>query len=137
MVTIHLAFLVFSIAVMIFADKQALSWVLGRRERLDERTLQRTHLLMWVGLGGMIITGVIMASSYLDVLMQQPYFIGKMLFVGILFTNGIVIGYLTPIASTRSFASLSTLEKIPLLVSGAASLVGWVGAFVMAKLMFG
>jgi hypothetical protein len=122
---------------MIFADKQAMSWVLGRMERLDERTLQRTHLLMWVGLGGMIITGVIMASSYVDQLILQPYFVAKMTFVGILFANGIVIGYLSPIASKKSFASLSVREKVPLFISGTASLVGWVGAFVMAKLLFG
>lgn len=137
MVTIHLGFLVFSIAVMLFADKQALSWVMGRREFLDARTLHIAHLMMWVGLGGMIVTGVTMASEYFEVLLQQPYFIAKMTFVGILFANGIVIGYLSPIATTRAFATLSIREKIPLLVSGAASLVGWVGAFVMAKLMFG
>lgn len=137
MITLHLSFLAFSVAVILFADKQALSWMTGRQATLNAKTLHYTHLAMWVGLGGMIVTGAIMASSFLDSLIQQPYFILKMVFVGVLFVNGLAIGYLSPIASTKTFASLTLSEKIPLILSGSASFIGWIGAFVMAKLLFG
>ncbi len=130
-------FLAFSVAVMLFADKQAISWMTGRQSLLDAKTLHYTHVAMWIGLGGMIVTGVILASSYIEALLQQPYFIYKMAFVAVLFINGLVIGYLSPIASAKTFASLSVREKIPLLLSGAASLGGWIGAFVMAQQLFG
>jgi hypothetical protein len=137
MVTFHICFLVFSVAVMLYADKQALQWVTGKRLVLDAKMLERVHLLMWIGLGGMIVTGVIMAQEHIALYLQQPYFIAKMAFVGLLFVNGIVIGYLSPIASTKAFVSVPLREKIVLAMSGAASLGGWVGAFVMAKLLFG
>lgn len=136
MIIIHLSALVFSVMVMLYADKQAFSWILGKTEKLDEKKLNRTHLAMWLGLGTMIASGVTMLAPQWSYLSKEPLFMMKMLFVAILVTNGVLIGRLVTVATTRTFASLSIKEKVPLFASAIFSLIGWIGAFTMAKILF-
>ena len=133
---IHVASLLFSVCVMLFADKQVLSWMRGKSETLNAKTVHLTHMLMWVGLGGLMVTGVIMLIPQWEYLKHEPLFLMKMLFVAVLVTNGVLLGRLAPIATERSFASLSLKDKIPLFVSGGISLTAWIGAFVLAKMLF-
>ena len=136
MVNIHLLGLFFSIGVMLYADKQVVSWLRGKPELLDAKELHYTHLLMWLGLATMIASGIYMLIPQWSFLSQEPFFMMKMLFVAILITNGVLIGRLAPLATERTFASLTMKEKIPLFASGAISLIGWMGAFAMAKILF-
>ncbi len=136
MITIHLTGLVFSLGVMLYADKQVVSWLRGKPELLDAKKLERTHILMWVGLGAMVASGIYMLIPQWSYLSAEPLFMIKMFFVGILITNGVLIGRLAPIATLHSFRSLTLKEKLPLFASGAISLTAWVGAFAMAKILF-
>ncbi len=71
-----------------------------------------------------------------EFLLQQRLFQLKLLFVGLLTANGVVLGRLMHIATEQTFRSTTGKQKIVLMVSGVASLVGWIGAFMMAKLLF-
>ena len=136
MVALHLTFLAWSVVVILFADKQATSWFFGKKETLSHDTLKLMHWGVWLGLLGLIITGAIMAYPMLSFLLGNPKFIAKMLFVGILVTNAFLIDSLMKVAGERSFASLTTRERIPLFASGTISLTAWVGAAVLGFLLF-
>jgi hypothetical protein len=49
-----------------------------------------------------------------------------MAFVATLVINSFIIGFLQETAITRSYASLSFKEKVPLFVSGAVSTACWI-----------
>lgn len=51
-----------------------------------------------------------------------------MAFVVTLICNGLVIGKLQHVATTKTFSSLTFTEKLPLFISGAVSTLAWVGA---------
>ena len=134
--SLHIAAVIFSFGVIMLADKQAFSWIRGKQVTLDPKRLHLYHLLTWVGLLVLVVTGVIMLWPRADYLLRQPLLIMKMLFVGILLVNAILIGRLMNLAVMRSFASLSKRELIPLFASGAFSMIGWVGALVVAIAVF-
>lgn len=77
-------------------------------------------------LGLMIITGFSLFWPLREFLLTRPQFYLKMSFVIALIINSIVISYLQKIATTRSFASLTLKEKLPLFISGAFSTVCWI-----------
>jgi len=136
MLTLHILSLIFSVCVVGFADKYALSWVTGKRPLLRERTLVTYHVLTWLGLLSLIVTGIFLALPMLGYLLSQPLFIMKVLFVGVLLVNAILIGRLSEIARTRTYASLSWGERMPLFTSGAVSVVSWSGALILALIVF-
>ena len=133
MILIHLAILCITVVGIILADKYALSWVRGVNQVLDAKRLKKYHYWVGVGLIGMIITGVVMYSGKTDELnVSNLAFVGKMCFVGLLVINSFVIGALTRVATVRTYASLTLKEKMPLMISGIVSAVGWVGAITLA-----
>ena len=125
---VHLSILALTALVILFADEQGFAWMRGKVSLLDPRRMRWLHRLMWTGLAGMIVTGLIQFLPAYEYYLAEPAFIMKMCFVGILVLNGILIGRLQSIAAERPFASLSTAEKLPLLASGAISTIGWVSA---------
>ncbi len=124
MTFIHVVFLCFSIGVIFLADKDALSWMRGKQETIDSKKIHRLHLLTWTGLIGLISSGVFLflPRTYL---LSDPIFILKLLFVGILVVNAVLIGRLMHIATTHSFSKLTRGEKMELFISGAISTVSW------------
>ena len=136
MLTLHVLAFVFSFGVIWKADKEAFAWVRGKKEILNRRTLRLYHVLTWLGLLALIITGAVLSYPMYDYLLRQPLFIMKLLFVGILLVNAVLIGRLMKVTTTRPFASLSWDERFPLLTSGAISSLSWLGAFVLALALF-
>lgn len=133
MVPIHLLILAVTVIGIVLADKYGLSWVRGTTPTLDSKKLNRYHWWVGIGLAGMILTGAAMASGRPEDFNAQNYaFVAKLAFVGILVVNAFVIGALSKVATTRTYASLSTKEKIPLYLSAAASAIGWIGAITFA-----
>lgn len=133
---VHILGIGFAIAYIFQADKQAFAWVFGKTETFDTQVMHTIHRMMWIGLGTIVISGIFLTVPRWDYLIQQPLFIMKILFVGILFFNGILIGRLMDSASGRSFASLSNSEKIQLMASGAFSTIGWLGAITLGIVLF-
>jgi len=130
-VTLHFSAVIFSLAVLVIADVQAFLWLIGKKEVLNARLIKALHILMWIGLLVTATLGASLAYPILSYLLVHPPFLLKMMFVGTLITNAFLIGAHYTIATERSFASLSSKERIPLFVSGALSTLGWVGAFVI------
>ncbi len=136
MEALHLAFLGGSVIVILISDEHALSWMLGKSETLPEARMRLLHHLAIAGLAGMIATGVILLYPRADFLLAQPLFQIKLLLVGILVANAVLIGKLMPIASERPFATLCRAEAVPLYVSGLLSTLSWVSAAAIGFYLF-
>lgn len=136
MLVAHLLSLGFVLGVMTLADKEAFSWIRGRKETLEPSTLRQYHLLVWLGLGALVFSGAYLLYPRWGELLSQPLFVIKLLFVAILFVNGFLIGRLQGHATARSWASLPLREKIELLASGAISLISWAAAAALGLYLF-
>lgn len=117
------------------ADHMGFSWIRGNVAKLDEAIVKKYHKATWIGLILMIVTGVLLFLPA-QARIVYPQFYIKMGFVGALLINSIVIGKLSKTPTIKTFASLSTKEKIPLFISGAVSTISWVGAALMALFIF-
>ncbi len=127
-VTIHLGILVTTALVILYSDHQAFDYMRGKKSLLSFKTVKRAHHLVWAGLLGMITTGVLMIYPVWQLALQNPIFLVKMGFVLVLVVNAIFIGHLLPIASTVPFNAITPGEKKKLMISGALSTIGWLGA---------
>ena len=133
---LHVCALFFSIAVILLADKQGFAWVSGKAPVLDRKVLSRYHALTWVGLAILILTGVLLLLPRADFLLRQPLFAIKLLFVGILVVNAVLIGRFMDAAVTRPFSRMTFRELSPLLLTGAISMFAWAGAIITALAVF-
>lgn len=135
MVLIHVAALLVTLYFIFHADKMAFSWMRGERQTLDMKEVRKHHWIISIGLAVLIITGGLMFLGHTNRLLSNPAFIAKMVFVAFLVINSVVIHFLMDIAETRTYKSLSNKEKFPLLISGAVSTIGWLGAIVCAAFL--
>ncbi len=136
MLSLHIIALLCAGMIILFADKEAFSWVRGKKDILDATRMHRFHLAMWAALLALVATGAIMAYPRLSYLTSQPLFLIKMSFVGILFVNAVIIGRLMPVASIKSFASLPQETKRALYLSGVVSTFSWIGTVLVALALF-
>lgn len=137
MILIHIAAICITGLVVLYSDEQGLRWMLGKKEVLDAKRIAFLHSLVSIGLPLIILTGGLMVMPALDYYLRNPIFLMKMGFVGVLIVNGFFIGKLSTLATTRSFASLTPTERLPLYISGAASVLGWGGAIIGGLLLGG
>lgn len=128
---IHELILFMTLAVVAFADLQGLRWVLGFVPTLSARIVRVLHFVVYLGLGGMVMTGLTMFSQDSEYLLSNPIFLVKMVFVTALVVNSFLIGSHIKVASEKPFASLSSGEKTKLVVSGIVSGMCWVGAMLL------
>jgi hypothetical protein len=136
MFAVHILSLVFSLGLIVFADKQAFAWIRGKKLTLNAVLMRRVHLLMWAGLLLLAGSGLLLFLPMASYLLSQPLFIVKMFFVAILFVNAVLIGRLMEVATLRPFGSLSWVETLPLFVSGAVSTFSWACAIIIAFYFF-
>jgi cation transport ATPase len=133
---LHLASLALAGGGMLYADTLAMSWMRGKKDTLWRTHLLRAHYTMTAALALLIATGIYLFWPMHTYLLRQPLFYIKMAFVVTLVINGFVIDRIMHVATYKSFRSLAQLEKLPLFVSGAVSVVCWVGAGTVALLLF-
>lgn len=133
--TIHVSTFIFNILLVIIADTNALRWVMGWKETLNQRFMVWLHRLLSLGLAVSILSGAYLFLSNLDYFqsVSVPAFYVKIGLVVALVINAFVISRHMHVAFDRPFASLTRAEKGPLFISGAVSAVGWVGVFVSAQ----
>ncbi len=129
---LHLISLTFVAWNVVLADHMGFNWIRGKEQTLDAQKVQKYHVRTWIGLLLMIATGLTLFWPMREFLLTRPQFYVKMGFVLALFLNSFAIGKLSKISTEKTFASLSTKEKIPLMISGAISTISWVGAVIMA-----
>lgn len=129
--TIHLIILGLTAVVILYADHEAFEYFRGKKQVLVAKSIHRLHVLVWCGLIGMIMTGVVLTIPTWEYRLTQPEFYIKMGLVLTLVVNASFISKVSGIATKMPFAELSKNEKVVLLVSGAVSAVCWVGATVI------
>lgn len=137
MLFVHLGTLALTFLVILYSDHEAFQYITGKQPVLDRKKTMFLHTLVWIGLLGMIGSGLWMAWPNLGVLFSVTGFQIKMAFVALLVVNAIFIGYLMDIAFEKPFKELSKGKQLILLFSGAVSTVGWLGAALSAMLTFG
>lgn len=125
---VHLAILLLTALVIVYADHLGFRYFRGTVRVLDAGRITLLHRIVWVGLLSMILTGVSLAYDRIDYLLSQPVFLLKMGFVLVLIINAGFISALSRLASTVPFSELGARQKTALLVSGALSTISWVGA---------
>lgn len=129
---LHLLTLAFVVWTIIQADMLGMSWISGKKSTLNETIVKKHHRNTWIGLVGMIITGLFIFWPMREYLIHRPQFWVKMAFVATLVVNGFVIGRLQNLTIQKSYKELSHKEKVPLYVSAIASSLSWLGAAVGA-----
>jgi hypothetical protein len=132
----HIAFICATLLLVVYADEQALLWILGRTRVMNERRLEWLHALVGLGLAGLIATGGLLffLGGY-SFLITDPVFIIKMVLVLALVVNAFFIAYVNKVAVYRSWAELTPAQRLPLIISGAISVIGWVGALICGLLL--
>ncbi len=137
MLLTHIIAIGVTVLFVLYADKQGLMWVLGKKEVLTKAKITFLHRLVSLGLVVIVLSGATMAYGGFEYYISNPVFLIKMGFVLVLIINAFFIGTLSRIATERSYKSLSTRERIPLLFSGAMSCIGWLGAILLGLKLSG
>lgn len=125
---VHLAVLLITAVGILWADHLGFQYFRGQRQTLPALLITRLHYAVAVGLLGMILTGGTMAYDRWSYLATQPVFFLKLFFVAVLVLNALFITSLMRKATVTPFALLTVRDRAVLLVSGAASGLGWLGA---------
>ena len=135
MVFLHIVSIFLTGLVVLYSDEQGLMWMLGKKEKLSKGQVDVLHTLVSIGLPLIILTGGLLYLRAPSYYFANPTFIVKMICVLVLIINGLFIGALTKLAVEQSFASLYKKQRLQLLVSGAASVLGWGGALLAGFLL--
>jgi|GEM_PF-851262 len=125
---LHIGILALTAIVALYSDHLGFQYLRGKRPFLDEGRMRRLHHLVWAGLVGMMATGFLMFWPAREAYLSYTPFLSKMGFVAVLVLNAFFIGKLIPISGHTPFAQLSPENKTKLLVAGALSSIGWIGA---------
>lgn len=115
-------------AVIVYSDHQAYLYFRGKKATLRESFVVWSHRLVWAGLLAMITTGIALTIPGWEYRLSNPVFYVKMGFVLVLIMNACAIGIIAKKATTTPFAELSDTDRRTLMVSGALSAIGWIGA---------
>ena len=132
---IHLTAIACTLALVVTADIHGFLWLVGKIGTLPKKRMRRIHLLIWIGLSIIIVSGFCMFLTYKDYLLVLPAFKLKMFFVATLLINAFVIGKLAHIAYFKPFSALPASKRTPLLVSGFVSTMSWIGALIAAQFL--
>lgn len=111
---------------VILADHLGFTWIRGKVKTLNASTVRKYHYRILAGLVLMIITGFFLFWPMREFLLTRTQFYVKMGFVSALIVNSFVISFLQVTSITKTYASLTFKEKLPLFVSGAVSTMCWI-----------
>lgn len=105
-------------------------WLLGKQQVLNKKRVETLHIIVSIGLAGVLLTGGLLFISRASFLLTEPAFLVKMAFVLALIINGFFIGIVSETATHTPFKMLSKKQRAGLLLSGLVSGVGWTGAAI-------
>jgi uncharacterized membrane protein len=125
---IHLITLALTALVILYSDHKGFQYFWGSLETLPRSFVTWSHRLVWTGLILMILSGFFLMLPAWEYYLADPVFFVKMGFVLTLVVNAFFIGRLSLLTTERAFQELPSDLKKTLLVSGALSAAGWVGA---------
>lgn len=127
-VSLHLGALILTALVVLYADHRGMGYVRGTQEMLSPQFITWSHRLVATGLGVLVATGLMLAIPERGYFFTEPVFYLKMGFVLALIINGFWIGRLSSVTTMLPFRALPQETKRKIFVSGAISLVSWIGA---------
>ncbi len=136
MLVLHILSFGFVLGVTAIADKDAIAWIRGKKRVLERSTMMSYHVLIWVGLIALTISGLYLFFPMRLFLLRELLFDVKILFVAILFINAILIVRLMQVALVKPFVEVSTQDKVALFASGAISIFSWFCAAAIAINIF-
>lgn len=128
---VHLTVLALTALMIVYADHEAFSYIRSKKLLLNPHTTLWLHRGVWVGLLLMIGSGILMFLPFKEYYLTDSAFLIKMCMVAALVVNAVLIGKLSSIASRLPFAELPSQTKISLMISGAVSSAGWIGAAII------
>lgn len=134
MTTIHVLLIIVTGLTVLYSDEQGLEWFRGKQKTLNKKKIDVLHVIVSLGLAGIILTGGLMLINEPGFL-QSTDFLVKMAFVTALTINGLLIGSSTEIAAQKEFRDVSSSQKRLLLISGGVSVAGWIGAIICGLLL--
>jgi hypothetical protein len=129
---LHFAALAFAAWNVFNADHMGFNWIRGKTPMLDEKVVRKYHIGTYIALLLVLVTGTLLFWPIKEYLLTRPPFIIKMTFVLVLIINSFAIGKFSKVATSKTYASLSSREKLPLLITGGLSTIGWLGAATAA-----
>lgn len=135
MTAIHLLLVIITILAVLYSDEQGLLWLMGKRELLDAKRVELLHIIVSIGLAGVLLTGGLLFIDRAFVLLTEPAFLVKMVFVLALVINGFFIGVISEVATHTPFKMLSKKRRAQMLLSGFISGAGWTGAAICGLLL--
>ncbi len=135
LVFIHVACVFVTLILVVTADIYGLRWVIGNKHTLNARILKLLHRVIWTGLVLTTLAGAAIALPYFDYLITTTAFQIKLLLVFFLNVNAFVISHHLSIAATTSFIGVPKREKWFLFISGAVSVIGWIGSLIAAQFL--
>lgn len=131
--TLHIAATIVTITIVLATDLYALTWLIGKNETLSPTIIRHSHTLVWTGLILTMSMGFLLFLPYAAYLLTDLAFRIKLFLILFLIVNAFVIGKHMHHATSQPFASLHKKDKVALLLSGAVSSFGWIGAIVAAQ----
>lgn len=134
---LHLIALCGALVGISMADHAGFGWIRGSVATLEGVAMDQLHMLVAFSLSFLIVTGIWLAWPMREFVLHDIFFLMKMVFVGILVVNAVLIEYLMPVATQMPFAAVPVRRKLALFASGALSTTSWFGAIVTAYLAFG
>jgi hypothetical protein len=120
-----------------YADEQAFMWIVGKKQRLSARMVRVMHVIVGLGLAALILTGGLLFVDRSAYLLKNPTFLVKMIFVTALIINTFFVERLSHVATVHAFKDLTHQQRFPLFISGAVSLLSWIGAGICGLLISG
>ncbi|MDB4991905.1 MAG: hypothetical protein JWL75_150 [Parcubacteria group bacterium] len=135
LVTIHFIIAIAAALLVLYSDEQVFFWVLGKTKMIAPARVRFMHRSVTTGLTLLLITGGLLYSSAPEAFLSTSTFVVKMVTIFALIINTYFIDRFSGIAVTRTFASLSHAERIPLFITGAVSFAGWVTALTCGLLI--
>jgi hypothetical protein len=124
---VHLATLIVGFGSIITIDWLAILWLLGRRALTELlQAVRAVHVLVWLGLGGLVLSGLVLRPDLSSVLVQV-----KLGLVFVVTLNGL---FAYSVAQRLSRYADCPVPRRLLVQSGAAALIsqaGWWGATIL------
>ena len=135
LVTIHIIAVIGTGLVVLYSDEQGFLWMLGKKKVLNQKRVALLHHLVAAGLAVLLITGGLLYIQAVPYYLSDPTFIIKLIAISALILNTYAIERFSKVAISKTFSSLTSSERLPLLVSGVVSVLGWITALVCGILL--
>lgn len=141
---LHLVGVVLGFGAALMADIFFLKFLKNRKVTEDElKTLKVFSRIIWVGLFIIFFSGLLLFLSNIDFYLNSAKFITKMLVVGVIALNGLILNFaVTPKLTSINFTKRENEDKKMqnarsfAFVSGAISVTSWWTAFILGMLQF-